>query len=534
MISRHDSSRAANQAAGASPSSKSGLPRFLRFSLAAASGLVLSAALPPSPFGWLAWAAVIPLFWAVEGLAPAAAFRIGLFAGFVHYLTLLYWILFVLGHYGGLHPLLAVPPLVMLSLYLALYPALFSAGWRLLADLPAAAFWGAGLWTVLELLRGRLMSGFPWCPLGVSQFENLSLIQMADIAGTGGLSFLIVFINVALYRLLRHPRTAMTLRGGGALLIGVFFLGAALAYGFVRLDRYAGPAAKSEQGIEVALVQANIDQSLKWDAAYQDRTLELYRTLTKSATKEAARLVVWPETAAPFFFGPDQEDLSEHIRQTARDAGVPILFGSPAYERDDARTRYFNRAYLLSGEGSMVGSYDKVHLVPFGEYVPLKRLLFFIDRLVPAAGDFTEGPGPLPIRHRDLALGVLICFEAVFPKLAREQVQAGANLLVNITNDAWFGRSSAPYQHLAMSVFRAVENRTSLVRAANTGISAFVSPAGEVLERSPIFTEAVLVHSVPLAAAPGGTVYTRWGDGWIVGLGGMLLVRLALAWRRRR
>lgn len=533
MSSKHGSSPAVNPPGSGFSPSRGGPPRLLRFCLAGVSGLALSAAFPPSPFDWLAWVAIIPLLWAAEGLAPAAAFRIGLCAGFVHYVTLLYWILFVLGHYGGLHPLLAVPPLLLLCLYLALYPALFSALYRLLADLPAAPLWGAGLWTALELARGRLLSGFPWCPLGISQFDNLPLIQIADITGAGGLSFLIVLINIALYRLLRNPRDAFTARSAAALLIGFLMLAGALAYGFARLDRHAGPAARDAEGLVVALVQANIDQSLKWDTAYQERTVERYRRLTEAAVKQSPGLVVWPETAAPFFFGLDHEDLSERVSQTARDSGVPLLFGSPAYDRAEGRTRYYNRAYLLSRDGLTVGSYDKVHLVPFGEYVPLKRLLFFVDRLVPAAGDFTAGRGPIPISHQGIDLGVLICFEAVFPELARGQVRAGADLLVNITNDAWFGRSSAPYQHLAMSAFRAVENRVSLVRAANTGISAFVEPTGRILESSPLFTEAVLVHEVALTPSTNGTIYTHWGDAWTVLLGLIVLIRTTLAWRRR-
>jgi apolipoprotein N-acyltransferase len=220
--------------------------------------------------------------------------------------------------------------------------------------------------------------------------------------------------------------------------------------------------------------------------------------------------MVWPETALPFFF-QDKQVNSARVESIAEDIDADLLFGSPAYERSGNHIKYYNRAYLLAERDQSLSSYDKVHLVPFGEYVPLKRVLFFIGRLVPAAGDFEPGNRIAPLKSEDYSAGVLICFEAIFPGLTRTQSLQGADIIVNLTNDAWFGRTSAPHQHLAMSVFRAVESRLPLVRAANTGISAFIDPKGRIKHRSELFEEAALIGDVYPNSGP-ATFYTLHGD----------------------
>ncbi len=219
--------------------------------------------------------------------------------------------------------------------------------------------------------------------------------------------------------------------------------------------------------------------------------------------------MVWPETAAPFFFLRDKK-LSPRVTEIARQSGSYLLFGSPAFEIGPEGESFFNRAFLLSGDGDIVGYYDKAHLVPYGEYVPLRRFFPFIGKMVPMVGDFVEGPPGRVLSMPETNLGTLICFESIFPYLSRAMVQNGAGILVNITNDAWFGRTSAPYQHLAMSVTRAVENRVSLARAANTGISALAAPDGSIIWQSDLYTTAA--HTDPLPLLSGGSLYTRYGD----------------------
>ncbi|MBI5810560.1 MAG: apolipoprotein N-acyltransferase, partial [Deltaproteobacteria bacterium] len=239
-------------------------------------------------------------------------------------------------------------------------------------------------------------------------------------------------------------------------------------------------------------------------------------------------LIVWPETAVPFYLGRGgPSDAS--VGDIAKEAGSYILTGSPSYNYNQmaAKGEYFNSAYLFSPEGVVAGRYDKIHLVPFGEYVPMHRFLPFINKLTAGVGDFKAGPGPIPISSALGPIGVIICYEAIFPEISRGLVRNGAALLVNITNDAWFGRSSAPYQHFEMSVLRAVENRSYLVRAANTGISAVVDPAGRVRKESRIFETAVLSDTVGLRQGP-LAFYTAYGD--VFAYGCILLSGVFILW----
>jgi apolipoprotein N-acyltransferase len=289
------------------------------------------------------------------------------------------------------------------------------------------------------------------------------------------------------------------------LTVGIFFA-ANLGYGFYRLEHQADTRSRM---LQTVLVQGCIDQSVKWDPSYQGRTVAIYRGLSFGQGGEpSADLIIWPESAVPFYFqegGP----LTEAVVEVPLRTGAYLLLGSPAYEVVNRRERYLNSAFLLSPGGAVLGRSDKVHLVPFGEYVPFGRYLPFVDKLVVGIGDFSPGTvSPLPMNGA--RIGVLVCFEGIFPELARDYVRNGSDLLVNITNDAWFGRSSAPYQHLAMSRFRAVENRVWLARAANTGISAIIAPSGRIVAQSPLFERLALRGLVGLGARP--SFYTRYGD----------------------
>jgi len=212
----------------------------------------------------------------------------------------------------------------------------------------------------------------------------------------------------------------------------------------------------------------------------------------------------------PFFF-QNNIKFSPRVFKISKESGADLIFGSPAYIKEKNGIRYYNRAYLLSPTGTVSGYYDKVHLVPFGEYVPLKRFLPFVQRLVQAAGDFASGKKIEPLKLHDFSAGILICFEVIFPELARIQAKKGAKILINLTNDAWFGMTSAPYQHLCMSVFRAVENGRPLIRAANTGFSAFIGPQGKIITRSDLFMEEILTQEVRLSNSS-MRFYTLYGD----------------------
>jgi apolipoprotein N-acyltransferase len=220
-------------------------------------------------------------------------------------------------------------------------------------------------------------------------------------------------------------------------------------------------------------------------------------------------LIVWPETATPFFF-QEEFNLSSVVRTIPRLSSDWLLFGSPSYLAEGSRTFYMNSAFLLSPDGKISGKYDKMHLVPYGEYVPLRNFFPFINKLVAGIGDFRKGEGINPLNIGNHSLGILICYEGIFPELSREYKARGANLLVNITNDAWFGRTSAPYQHLSMTVFRAVENRIYFLRSANTGISAIISPTGQIIKKTGLFERSVLRGSVKFLDRK--TIYALYGD----------------------
>ena len=508
------------------------------YTAAAGSGLLLTAAFPDVSLSGLAFVALVPLLAAVAGRRPSGAFRFGFIAGLVHYGTLLSWVVYTMGTYGRLPLWLSVPVLGLLAAYLSVYPAAFAAlmsrlhipSWTLA---PAAG----AVWTALEYLRAHLLTGFPWELLGYSQHHRLTLIQAADVTGVYGISFVIVTINAALFLLLwrifrcRWQDAPVTLRAcTSAVLLGLLCLGGAAGYGRWRLAQVDDLVAVAPKPT-VAVIQGNIDQARKWDPAFQAATVDKYLRLSLKALGGFPDLVVWPETATPFYLH-ESSALAEQVVRFVRGANVPFLVGSPFYRERGGKIDYFNSAYLLSADGDVVGRYDKVHLVPFGEYVPLRRLLPFVGKMVPQVGDFKPGRQGTVLRWGDRGVGVQICYEVIFPSLARQMTANGAGLLVNITNDAWFGRTAAPRQHFSMAVFRAVENRRTLVRAANTGISGFIGPDGKVLARTGLFTDAALGQPVPLLSEQ--SIYTRFGDLWARGCLIAVAVMIAAGWRPRK
>jgi apolipoprotein N-acyltransferase len=366
------------------------------------------------------------------------------------------------------------------------------------------------LWTALELARTYVFSGFPWALLGYSQHSLLPVIQMADITGVYGVSFLIVFVNTALMEFLldrkKYYLPIMT----------AVVVGAVLTYGFMQLREPEGRGS-----IKVSVVQGNIEQDKKWDTAYQADVIATYTRLTKEALRDRPDLVIWPETATPFYFGGGGKEniaLTADLRKFVRMNNTALLFGSPTYEVRPGRVvRLRNSAFFVTRSGAVEAMYHKLHLVPFGEYVPLKSVLFFVEKMVQAIGDFQAGSEytVMAIQNgqsagRPVKLSTVICYEIIFPDLVRRFVDRGASVMTTITNDAWFGRTSAPYQHFTMAVFRAVENRVPVARAANTGVSGFIDAKGRVLEKSNIFNETYLTQTL----TPGNrkTLYTRYGD----------------------
>ncbi|MBW2309847.1 MAG: apolipoprotein N-acyltransferase [Deltaproteobacteria bacterium] len=477
-----------------------------KVALAGLSGLMLTASFPSLTLDWIAWIACIPLLISLHDQPPLNAFKLGLFCGLCHYATLLYWIVVALSRYGDIPLIPSIAVLVLLVVYLALYPAFFALLFSMIRFFRLSSLLGAGIWISLEYARAHLLSGFPWCLLGYSQFLRLPLLQIADITGVYGISFIVILVNLVLYRLLfRSLYERRVFLAAETAIIGIM-VGVTLVYGYSSLRQKS--EGSGDRALRAAIVQGNIDQSMKWDEDFQYQTVSIYHALSLESAPFRPHIILWPETAVPFFF-QDSAHLCQFVYRAARVAGSIILFGSPAYEKRGDSISYYNRVYLLQGDGDY-DYYDKVHLLPFGEYVPLKRFLPFVHRIVPAAGDFAPGRRLKPLTWGELRIGPLICYEAIFPELSREHALQGSQLLVNVTNDAWFGRTSAPYQHLSMAVLRCVETHLPMARAANTGVSAFILGNGKIVKQSGLFTREILRYELQLGHHE--TFYSHYGD----------------------
>jgi apolipoprotein N-acyltransferase len=479
--------------------------------LAIASGILIALSFPNPGLSFLAWIALIPLLIALEGSSPREAFRIGLTSGITAYAAILYWLNIVFTQYGHLPWSVSIPVYLLLVLWLALFYGLstFIARMGELAGIKAA-FTLPVAWVAFDFIRSFLFSGFAWGMLGHSQFRTLPLIQIADLAGVYGITLLIVLANIVLHRALRAVSGAGVPYPVKSAVILLLLLISTLYYGFSRLNE---PLPQSRP-LRVALIQGNIPQDVKWSPEFRQRTVDGYDRLSREAAKGGVDLIVWPESAVPFFF-QDEPLQAEQIRGLARDLNAWLLFGSPAHELRNGRSTFLNSAFLLSPTGETIGRADKLHLVPLGEYIPLGKYLTFINKLVVGIGDFSPGERAVVLDAGGTKLGVQVCYEVIFPELARRYVNAGARVLVAITNDAWFGRSSAPYQHLAISTFRAIETRTPLIRAANTGVTAIVDQNGHIRTMTALFVEAYRTGEVQPGS--GRSLYLMIGDApaWI-------------------
>jgi len=488
----------------------------INIALAILSGLLLTGSFPNVNFSWLAWFAFVPLLISLRNLSFKKSFFLGFVTGVTHYITLVYWLIYTMRTYGHLPWYLCVVVLLLFCAYLALYFAVFSAAASRLLAKPSVLFLMIPVfWVGLEYIRSFFLSGFPWELIGYSQFNTLHILQISDIFGVYGVSFLVALSNATIFIGFLYL-TGLNWQGAKitkklalfSISVFVFIFILAWSYGSLRIESIDRLVAQSDSK-RVAIVQGNIKQSEKWDKAFQLETIKKYTDLSHLAKKQKADLVVWPETAAPFYFLKDKP-LSEMVIQGIADIPADFVIGSPCYERRNKRLEYYNSAYLIGSSGNVFGRYDKTHLVPFGEYIPLKRWLPFLGKIVEHVGDFRPGKKGNTLQWNNHKLGFLICYEIVFPDLSRAMAKNQAALLINITNDAWYGRTSAPYQHFSLAVFRAVENRRALVRSANTGISGFIDPVGRVVDSTDLFQNAVRTYIVPLINKT--SFYTRFGD----------------------
>jgi apolipoprotein N-acyltransferase len=423
---------------------------------------------------------LLPLALIFLGLAapsPRQAFRYCWRAGSVASLVCLYWVFWPVEHYGGVHWALAIPVPVLLSMAMGCYYGLLGLAVHFTRRVgPVAGTLAIGAaWTVMELAQATLLSGFSWLTLSSAFVAWPIFAQGAAFVGAYGLSGLLVLIPAGLVH---------STRGVSAALVSALSLALVLGLGWQRMSSFS----EHTPAHTVAIAQGNIDQGVKWDPDYQRATVQKYVDLSRHVLETARpELIVWPETAMPFYF-QDNTPLNAPVEALLKTGGASIVLGAPAYGPSSGPGGYtlFNRAFLLDSHSPLRTWYDKEHLVPFGEYMPLAGILP-IQKLVTGVGDFIPGQNANALKSGDLALGVLVCYEAIFAGLAQDRVSQGANLLVNISNDAWFGDTSAPHQHLQLAALRAIEQGRYLVRSTNTGISAFIDPLGRIKVAGPQF-----------------------------------------------
>lgn len=457
--------------------------------LAAALGAMFGYANPWMHFPALALflpAAVMAL--GVAANKPKIAFKFAWQAGSLASLACLYWVYWPIVHYGEIHWVLALPVPVLLSMAMGCYYGLFGMAAHFskrLSPLLGTLFLGVA-WVIMEIAQASLLSGFSWLTLSSAFVAWPVVVQLASVIGAYGLSGLLVLVVAGIVFGMRDKACFVV-----TLLSALMLLGA----GWQRLSTYA----ETTPGHTVALVQGNIDQGLKWNPDYQIATVDKYVRLSRQVTATAnPELIVWPETSMPFYF-QDNTPLRVPVKDFVHSGKANLLIGAPAYQKTNGGGSFvlFNRAFLVPSQiNTAMTWYDKEHLVPFGEYMPLDKYLP-LQKLVSGVGDFIPGKNEQALKSGDLALGVLLCYEAIFADLAQDRVSQGANILINISNDAWFGDTSAPHQHLQLSALRAIEQGRYVVRSTNTGLSAFIDPLGHIRPAGPqfeAFAAADVVH----------------------------------------
>ena len=478
-----------------------------------------------------AWLAPACLLLGLRDLAPRAAAKQAFVAGVAAHALVFQWIYVATVYYGDAPAIVGVLAPIGLAIYPALFVAVFAALWRLFGAAGLASpFAAALLWVALEWARSFVLTGFPWALLGYGQHQNAALLGLAPWTGVWGMSFATALGGAALAIL---ADAGLRSRAAAAALAGVAALHLAGAL------ELANAAAEPREALRVAVLQGNVDQAVKWSPAFAEKTLADYEALTRRAAGQGAKLVVWPETAAPG--SPDYSaDLADRLGALAHETGATLVVGAVGVEPiAGGGLRYYDSAFTIAADGTFVDRYDKTHLVPFGEYVPLRDLLGrFVSAIARGAAttDVSSGRTPravaIPLPDGAvLTAGVPICYELLFPNLVRRFVADGGELLLAITNDAWYGRTGAPYQFLVMTAVRSAENRVWTARAANTGVSAIIDDRGRVRMQSELFEQTLLVADLPLRS--GGSFYARHGD-WLPVACAAGVASLALAARLRR
>jgi apolipoprotein N-acyltransferase len=451
-------------------------------------------AFPKAQIYFLAFFFLVPLLLALEGQTRAGSFRIFFCFAFLANLILLYWIPKVMVRYGGASWILGLAGLIVLAAYLAVFSGLAgvmirwgmerASGWKLAAWVPL-------VWIAKDLAVEKAFGGFPWCLAGYSQYANTWFVQWAEIGGVHLVSFILITANVLLYLLVKKRSRRM------AASVAVFFL-AVYAGGFLLLKSHAPASALHKAGI----IQPNSDHDQVFDFDRIRKQLDRLFHVSQQFRDQGAEFVVWPEFTVPIY--PMQVPHYRARFDAFSRSHIPLLAGFTDY---GGGSGVFNSVMLF--QVGAVQKYDKVHLTPFGEYVLFRRLLFFVRKITDEIGDFTPGKSLHNLTLGARQLSTPICYEIIYPELVRAMIAAGGEVIVTISNDSWFGNSSAPYQHLAMATLRCIENRRWLLRSTSNGISALVDPGGRIRRQSPLRREDHFLAQFQYLG--GKTVFTCWG-----------------------
>lgn len=503
------------------------------------SAIILSLSLSTFNLSYLAWIGFVPLFFALQGKSVKDTFLLSYLCGFLFFLFSMYWLINV-----------TLIGWIISSLYLGLYFGAFGILFNKRFMLDTLRFRSylilPGVWSILEYLRSHIGGGIGWNLLAYSQYENLPIIQIADITGAYGVSFLIVLVNFTIFSVIKmaigcqrtHKRffarsdisfkEEIKINPLFQVLAVFLIITSLLFYGYKKIEILTADL-EPERSIKASIIQGNIKQLYKWDTAYRTYILAQYRELTIKAARDNPDIIIWPETSVPGY--PDEDArLMKYVKGLAKQVNIPILVGAPVITAENKRDAGdYNSALLFSKKGALIRQYNKLHLVLFGEFIPLSRYFPWLYRILPFTGKFIQGSEytvfQLPLKEYQKIgpspFSVLICFEDIFPGLVRQFVRRGAGFMVNMTNDAWFGKTCAAYQHASNSVFRAVENRRPFVRSANTGLSCFIDRIGRIHAKVETRGENIFITGYKTSVIrvyPDAlfTFYTRFGDMFVL------------------
>lgn len=469
-------------------------------------GIFTALSFPKFNLSFFAWISLIPLFFIILRHKPKQNFFLGLTAGFSYYAILIYWIPSVPVHYGNLSIpvsfLIYIIFVLFLSLFWGFFFLLFS---KIHQSFPKFAFiLSPFIWVSFEYILTHIFTGFPWGLLGSSQFKNLPLIQMASITGVYGISWVIILFQSMFLFSIKYKKKAPFF----ITLALVFFLHGAGLWSLKKVSLI-------RNSFNGSVIQGNVSSDIYWDKVSTNEIISLFNQhldLSYKAYSDGTHLIIWPEFSVPLCFSCSEalyQDFKEKLFHFVKETGCTLLLGTNEIIVSKGTIHYYNTALCLNPALS-ISQYYKMHLVPFGEYTPYKKIFSFIEKMTHSIGEITPGREYFLHHFKTLKFGSPICYEIIFPNLVRKFVKKGATFIVTITNDGWYGKSSAPYQHFSMAVLRAVENRRYLLRAATTGISGIIDPSGRIISQSELMTQTYLTGRITPSRKL--SIYTRYGD----------------------